>query len=151
MSMSVLSRGLVAALICTAGVQALPSAAMAQPAAAGDPNTFHQFQHASKCVVTLGFGGDCDQNAPVKRDRTKPTPVSGPAEIPSDPGHQFLHTGECVVTLGFLGHCDKDPPAPKVEKTAAQVAADDASTRHQFLHTGKCVVTFGFGGNCEKK
>jgi hypothetical protein len=147
MSMPVFSRILVAGLVCAAGV--LPSAAMAQAATADSPSTLQQFQHAGTCVVTLGFLGHCDKDAPPPKAEKKA--VVTPAVEDTSTRHQFLHTGECVVTLGFLGHCDKDAPAPKAEKTAVQAAADDASTRRQFIHTGKCLVTFGFGGGCDNK
>ncbi len=148
MSISVLSRSLLAGLVCTA----LPMAAMAQPAAGADtPSTLHQFEHAGECVVSLGFLGHCDKDAPPPKAAKAADPARVAAEEAST-RHQFMHAGECVVSLGFLGHCDKDASAPKAEKTAVLTpAAEDTGTRSQFLHTGKCLVTFGFGGNCDKK
>jgi hypothetical protein len=158
--MSVVRRSSMAALVCAglAFTHAAPAAARTQAVAAGapsgDPSTLRQFEHASKCVVTLGFGGDCDRNAPQPRAaKARVGSEAGAAAVPAadDPStrRRFLHASRCLVTVGFSPGCDKDAPAPKAQKSAA--LTDDTSTRHQFVHAGRCLVTLGFSGDCDKK
>lgn len=152
MSMSVLSRALLAGLVC-ASLGAVQARAQAGPS--GEPSTASQFRHASKCVLTLGFGGDCDKAAPTPKGAKATAPkgeanaVPTPAANDTSTRRRFLHASKCLVTVGLTSGCDKDAPAPKTEKSAA--ATEDTSTRHQFVRAGACVVTFGFSGDCDKK
>jgi hypothetical protein len=142
----------------------LGAAGAAQAQAAGsDANTGGRFMHAGKCVVTLGFAGNCDVDAasPKRADR----PAKAQTAADTSTRHRFVHASECVITVGFAGGCDKDPRPGSVPTTASAPsdavsppapskhadATPDTSTRHQFLHAGKCVVTLGFGGNCDNK
>lgn len=154
--MSVLSRVLVAGLACASLVQA----AHAQETASSGA----RLGHASKCLLTLGFGGDCDSKEPVsKADRekaaaAKTAAAKGPdgavvtkASADAKPGTraEFMHASKCVVTLGFGGGCDsKEPLAPGAQAEAA--AAPDTSTRGRFFHASKCIGTLGFGSGCDR-
>ena len=69
-------------------------------------STRHQFMRASKCVVSLGFAGNCDKNAPevAPAERRAEAAARGPDNSTAG---QFKHAGACVVSFGFLGDCDK--------------------------------------------
>lgn len=154
--MSVVSRTLLAGLICAA----MGAQAFAAPASDDPGSTKGRFFHASKCVVTLGFSGGCDkdeadakarQEAQAKRDE-RPEAVKIADEHSTR--HQFAHASECVVSFGFVGHCDKNaPPEPARAERAADGAPAplDDSTKGRFFHASKCVVTLGFGGRCDEK
>ena len=74
--------------------------------AVDDTSTRHQFVRASRCVVSLGFIGNCDKNEPesVARERKAAEAAAGPDT--STKG-RFFQAGKCVVSLGFVGDCDK--------------------------------------------
>jgi hypothetical protein len=149
--MTILSRVVLAGLACAS----LGAGAAQAQAAGSDANTGGRFMHAGKCVVTLGFAGECDKDTATPKKRAASTTVD------TSTRGRFVHASECVITVGFAGGCDKDVRSGSV--TAASAPSDtaapskradatpDTSTRHQFLHAGKCVVTLGFGGNCDNK
>jgi hypothetical protein len=77
-------------------------------------STKSQFFHASECVVSLGFVGPCDKNAPVAQaSATRPAgaaPAAAPAAPPAPDNStrsRFFHAGKCTITFGFGGGCDK--------------------------------------------
>ena len=134
-----------------------PTAAWAQGASASaadsaNGDTRGRFFHASKCVMSFGFGGGCDKDAaaPKREDRA----VETKASVDTSTRGQFFHASKCVVSLGFVGGCNKDAPAgsPSVASRPADAApaAPDTSTRGQFLHATKCLTTMGFGSGCNK-
>jgi hypothetical protein len=146
--MSVLSRVLIAGLACAS----LGAAAHAQETASSGA----RLGHASKCVLTLGFGGGCDSKEPVSKAEKSRQEAARRAEVtkasvetgPPSTRAEFLHASKCVATLGFGGGCDsKEPPAPSAERAEA---APDTSTRGRFFHASKCVVTLGFGNRCDR-
>jgi hypothetical protein len=162
--MSVVNRIVLAGLISAA----MGAQAVAAPTADDPGSTKGRLAHASKCVVTFGFGGGCDKDqadskqaaekqAAEKRAAQKPA-SDQPAAVTkvaddNSTRHQFAHASECVVSFGFFGHCDKNaPPEPPKTKTAdAAPAPLDESTKGRFFHASKCVVTLGFGGRCDEK
>jgi hypothetical protein len=156
--MSVVSRTLLAGLIC-AGMGAQ---AFAAPAADDPGSTKGRALHASKCVITLGFGGGCDKDQAESKvkEEAKAKAEERPAEVKiaddHSTRHQFAHASECVVSFGFVGHCDKNAPegsaaAAPVRQADAAPAALDNSTKGRFFHASKCVFTLGFGGRCDEK
>jgi hypothetical protein len=78
-------------------------------------STKSQFFHASECVVSLGFVGPCDKNAPVTQaSATRPAGAAPAAAAPAAPPapdnstrSRFFHAGKCTITFGFGGGCDK--------------------------------------------
>jgi hypothetical protein len=157
--MSVVSRVFLAGLICAA----VGGQAVAAPVADDPGSTKGRLAHASKCVVTLGFGGGCDKDqaeskaaaekaAAQKAEADKPAAATKVADDHSTKA-QFFHASECVVSFGFMGRCDKNAPPepPKAQGADAAPAALDSSTKGRFFHASKCVVTLGFGGRCDEK
>ncbi len=73
-----------------------------------ETSTRHQFARASECVVSLGFIGNCDKNAPEspKASATRHADTAPAAPDTSTAG-QFKRASRCVVTFGLLGDCDK--------------------------------------------
>jgi hypothetical protein len=77
---------------------------------ADDHSTRHQFARASKCVITFGFVGDCDKNAPegsAKAAAAEQRADAAPAALDNSTKGRFFHASKCVVTLGFGGRCDE--------------------------------------------
>lgn len=66
-------------------------------------STRSRLAHASKCVVSLGFIGGCDKDAPAAAQ------AGGRAEAAPDTSRrgQLLHASRCVVSFGFIGDCDR--------------------------------------------
>jgi hypothetical protein len=157
--MSVFSRVALAGVVCAAiGAQAVAAPTSDDPGSTGG-----RFAHASKCVVTLGFGGGCDKDqadskrvaAERKAAAEHPTEVTKAVDDHST-RHQFAHASECVVSFGFLGGCDKNAPegggkASATRSADAAPAPPDKSTGGQFKRASTCVVTFGFLGDCDRK
>ncbi len=77
--------------------------------AVDDHSTRHQFAHASECVVSFGFAGGCDGNAPSgsKASAADRRADAAPAAPDSSTRGQFKRAGACVISFGFLGDCDK--------------------------------------------
>jgi hypothetical protein len=158
--MSVVSRIFLAGLFCAAvGAQAF-----AAPTADDPGSTKGRALHASKCVITLGFGGGCDKDqaeTKVKAEakaKAEERPAAVKVADDHSTRHQFVNASECVVTLGFVGACDKDASGQPIQKAAAPARPADAgpapldgSTKGRFFHASKCVVTLGFGGRCDEK
>jgi hypothetical protein len=156
--MSVVDRIFLAGLVCAA----LGAQAVAAPTADDPGSTKGRLAHASKCVVTFGFGGGCDKDqADAKRQEQEKAEAKredrpAPTKVADDHStrHQLAHASECVVSFGFFGLCDKNAPP---EEPKAKAAADagpaplDNSTKGRFFHASKCVVTLGFGGRCDEK
>jgi hypothetical protein len=69
-------------------------------------STRHQFMRASKCVVSLGFVGNCDKNAPEVPASERRAEAAAAAPDTSTAG-QFKRASKCVLSLGFVGDCDK--------------------------------------------
>ena len=86
-------------------------AAGQQPAVtkvAEDTSTRHQFFRASKCVVSLGFVGNCDKSVPEsEQGATRHAEAAAPRESDSSTKGRFFQAGRCVMSLGFFGDCDK--------------------------------------------
>jgi hypothetical protein len=156
--MSVVSRVVLAGLIC-ASMVGVQIAAAAPPAADGQTgNTGGRFVHATKCITTLGFGEGCDKDAPVSKQEHEAKKAEKEAKVTkvssdTGTGRQFQHAAKCVGTLGFGAGCDKKQPYGTAEnqRVAAEPAEPDHSTRSQFFHATKCLGTMGFGGGCDKK
>jgi len=157
--MSVVSRVFVAGVLCAA----MGAQAFAAPVADDPGSTKGRLAHASKCVVTLGFGGGCDKDqadskvaaekaAAAKARAEQPATVTKVADDHSTKA-EFFHASECVVSFGFLGRCDKNAPpeAPKAQSADAGPPPLDTSTKGRFFHASKCVVTLGLGGRCDEK
>ena len=99
-------------------ITGLACASLATPVLAQEAGAPRQIQHAGKCLLTLGFGGGCDEKsvpsqAAVKAEKAKAA-ESGekPARVTkvvdnTTTRSQFMHAGKCVVSLGFAGDCDK--------------------------------------------
>jgi len=160
--MSVVSRMLLAALVCASAgiVQVAPTVANAQAAAkptdGAEGDTRGRFMHASKCVMTFGLTSGCDKDAPAPKAEQRKA-EAGPAAAPDNSTKsQFFRASRCVVSLGFAGNCDKNAPAgearaaPTAEAGRRAEAAPDTSTKGQFLKASRCVVSLGFAGNCDK-
>jgi len=87
--------------------------AAARPAAAAkaadDTSTRHQFMNASRCVVSLGFVGDCDKNAPPGSKASAPERHADatPAAPDNSTGGQLKRATACVVSFGFVGDCER--------------------------------------------
>jgi hypothetical protein len=161
--MSVVSRTLLAGLICAA----MGAQAFAAPASDDPGSTKGRFFHASKCVVTLGFSGGCDKDQADSKvaaekqaaEKAKAAQSGGVTKVADDHStrHQFARASKCVVTFGFVGDCDKNAPEGSAKASAAEQRADaapaalDNSTKGRFFHASKCVVTLGFGGRCDEK
>lgn len=73
---------------------------------ADNDSTRHQFMRASKCVVSLGFIGNCDKNAP-ERPAAGPRAEAAPAAPDNSTRSQLKRASTCVVSFGFLGDCDR--------------------------------------------
>jgi hypothetical protein len=75
---------------------------------ADDTSTRHQFVRASKCVMSLGFVGNCDKSVPesTQAQRHAEAAAAPPAPDTSTKG-RFFQASKCVASLGFLGDCDK--------------------------------------------
>jgi hypothetical protein len=59
-------------------------------------------------VVSFGFFGSCDKNAPVEPKASATHRAdSAPAAPDNSTGGQFKRAGACVISFGFLGDCDK--------------------------------------------
>jgi hypothetical protein len=157
--MPIFSRVALAGLVCAAmGAQAFAAPTSDDPGGTGG-----RLAHASKCVVTFGFGGGCDKDeADSKRVAAeRKEAAEHPAEVTKavddhSTRHQLAHASECVVSFGFFGSCDKNAPAGPAKASAtraaaAEPAAPDNSTAGQFKHASACVVSFGFLGDCNKK
>ena len=155
--MSVVSRIVLAGLACAS----LGGASVARAQASGGDNpsgdTRGRLMHASKCVMSFGFGGGCDKDAPAPQagDRgSKGADRAGVTRASDDNSTRarLFHASKCVTTFGFGRGCDKDAPAgpPSASGPGAE-GAPDTSTRGQLIHASKCVMTFGFGGGCDKK
>ena len=114
--MSVLSRVLMAGVVCA-------SLGIVQTASAQDTaSSGARLGHASKCVLTLGFGGGCDSKEPVsKAEKAKAAEAKAAASKGAD---------GAVMTKTSV---ETGPP----------------STRARFGHASKCVVTLGFGNRCD--
>jgi hypothetical protein len=88
-------------------VEAERKAAAEHPEAtkvADEHGTRHQFFRASKCVVSLGFVGDCDKNAP---ERSATRAEAGPRAPDSSVHGRFFQASRCVASFGLVGDCDK--------------------------------------------
>jgi hypothetical protein len=157
--MSFFSRVALAGVVCAAmGAQAFAAPTSDDPGGTGG-----RLAHASKCVVTFGFGGGCDKDqADSKRAAAeRKAAAEHPAEVTKavddhSTRHEFAHASECVVSFGFFGGCDKNAPeggskASATRRADAAPAAPDNSTGGQFKRASTCVVTFGFLGGCDKK
>lgn len=151
--MSVVSRIVLAGLVSAS--LGLAPAARAQ-ASGGDHargDTRGRFMHASKCVMSFGFGGGCDKDAPASKADRASNGADGAAVTKAADDNstraRFFHASKCVTTFGFGGGCDKDAPARPAGPRAE--AAPDTSTRGQLMHASKCVMSFGFAGGCDKK
>jgi len=84
-------------------------AAKAEVTQAEDHSTRGQFMNASRCVVSFGFAGNCDKNAPeggAKASATR-SAEAAPKEPDNSTSGQFKRAGACVLSFGFLGDCDK--------------------------------------------
>jgi hypothetical protein len=158
--MSVVRRVFLAGLISAA----MGAQAFAAPTADDPGSTKGRALHASKCVITLGFGGGCDKDQAETKAKAeaKAKADERPAEVKvadeHSTRHQFFNASECVVTLGFVGACEKDASGTPIKKAEAPVRPADAgpepldgSTKGRFFHASKCVVTLGFGGRCDEK
>ena len=66
-------------------------------------STRSRLAHASKCVVSLGFIGGCDKDAPAA---SQTGPRADAAPDTSRRG-QLARASKCVISFGFLGDCDK--------------------------------------------
>jgi hypothetical protein len=141
---------------------ALGAQAFAAPASDDPGSTRGRLAHASKCVVTFGFGGGCDKDqADSKRaakpaadrqaDGAKPSVVTGGDDPSASTRARFAHASKCVATLGLLSSCDKDAPAEAAKRADAAPAAPDNSTRGRFFQASRCVFSLGFVGDCDKK
>ena len=77
--------------------------------AVDDHSTRHQLAHASECVVSFGFAGGCDKNAPPssKASAAERRADAAPPAPDNSAGGQFKRAGACVISFGFLGDCDK--------------------------------------------
>jgi hypothetical protein len=150
--MSVVSRILLAGVVAVSlGVQAAPTVARAQGAADdASKGERDRLLHASKCVLTFGFG--CDSGAPPAKGGDKPADKGGAEVTKASDDHstraQVFHASKCVVSFGFAGGCDKDAPARP--SSAAAPAAPDTSTRGRLLHAARCVGSLGLIGDCDK-
>jgi hypothetical protein len=87
-------------------------AAAEHPAApvkvADDTSTRHQFVRASKCVMSLGFVGNCDKSVPESTQAQRRADAAAtPAAPDSSTKGRFFQAGKCVMSLGFIGDCDK--------------------------------------------
>jgi hypothetical protein len=71
-----------------------------------DNSTRHQFARASKCVVSLGFIGNCDRSVPESTARARREEAAAAGPDTSTKG-RFLQAGRCVASLGLIGDCDK--------------------------------------------
>lgn len=143
--MSAFSRVFLAGLACASLVNVQTASAAEGDNANGD--TRGRFFHAGKCVMSLGFGGGCDKDAPAPKGGERIE-----AKADTSTRGQFFHASKCVVSLGFVGGCDKDEVGGSASGSARKAdAAPDASTKGQFFHATKCVTTLGFGGGCDKK
>ena len=156
--MSIISRVVLAGVVCAA----MGAQAFAAPVGDDPGGTGGRALHASKCLLTLGFGGGCDKDeADSKRVAAeRKAAAEHPAEATKavddhSTRHQFAHASECVVSFGFLGSCDKNAPAESkasaTRRADAAPAAPDNSTAGQFKHASACVVSFGFVPGCDKK
>jgi hypothetical protein len=156
--MSIISRVALAGVACAA----MSAQAVAAPTSDDPGSTGGRLAHASKCVVTFGFGGGCDKDqADAKRVAAeRKAAAEHPVEVTRavddhSTRHQLAHASECVVTFGFVGSCDKNAPAESkasaTRRADAAPAAPDHSTAGQFKHASECVVSFGFLGGCDKK
>lgn len=74
--------------------------------AVDDNSTKHQFFRASKCVVSLGFAGDCDRSAPEGTAKAEAARRADAAPDTSTRG-RFFQAARCVGSLGLVGDCDK--------------------------------------------
>jgi hypothetical protein len=64
-----------------------------------------QLAHASKCVISFGFGGGCDKKAPYgTTENPKDAPRAGPDT--STQG-RFFQAAKCVTSFGLREGCDK--------------------------------------------
>lgn len=157
--MSVVSRVVLAGVVCAAMGAAMGAQAFAA-APGDDPGTTRgRFFHAGKCVVTLGFSGGCDKDeadskrVAAERKAAAEHPVEA-TRVADDNStrHQFVRASKCVVSLGFIGDCDKNAPEGSAARRAAAGPAEpDTSTRGRFFQASKCVVSLGFIGDCDKK
>jgi hypothetical protein len=155
--MPVVSRIILAGLVCASlgGVSVARAQASGADNASGD--TRGRLMHASKCVMSFGFGGGCDKDAPASKagDRGSKGADGAVVTRASDDNStraRFFHASKCVTTFGFGSGCDKDAPAgPRSASGPRAEAAPDTSTRGQLMHASKCVMSFGFLGDCEKK
>jgi hypothetical protein len=139
-------------------VAGVACASLATPVLAQDAGAPRQIQHAGKCLLTLGFGGGCDEKvvpsqSAAKAKAAERTASSEPAKVTkvvdnTSTRSQFMHAGKCVVSLGFAGHCD-EKLAPATVETGPR--AEDNSRLGQMKHAGACVISMGFVGDCDKK
>ncbi len=74
---------------------------------ADDHSTKTQFFHASECVVSFGFMGRCDKNAPPEEPKAQRAADAGPEPLDSSTKGRFFHASKCVFTLGFGSRCDE--------------------------------------------
>ena len=74
---------------------------------AEDNSTKHQFFRASKCVVSLGFVGDCDKDAPAGSPKAARHADAVPAAPDTSTKGRFFQASRCVASLGLVGDCDK--------------------------------------------
>jgi hypothetical protein len=74
---------------------------------ADDHSTRHQFAHASECVVSFGFVGHCDKNAPEEPPKAQRAADAAPEPLDTSTHGRFFHASKCVITLGFGGRCDE--------------------------------------------
>jgi hypothetical protein len=141
---------------------ALGAQAFAAPASDDPGSTRGRLAHASKCVMTFGFGGGCDKDQADSRraekkaaerpaEVTKASVVTGGDDPNASTRARFAHASKCVMSLGLLGSCDKDAPAEAARRAEAGPAAPDNSTRGRFFQASRCVASFGLVGDCDKK
>ena len=132
--------------------------AVAAPVGDDPGSTRGRLAHASKCVITFGFGGGCDkdQAGSKREDKAESKAEDRPAatKVADDHStrHQFAHASECVMSFGFVGGCDKNAPEGSAASRRADAApAPDNSTSGRFKRASACVLSFGFAGDCDKK
>lgn len=69
--------------------------------------TRNRFLHASKCVVSLGFAGHCDKEAPAAPARHADAAPAAPAAPDASTKGRLFQAAKCVTSFGLLGDCDK--------------------------------------------
>jgi hypothetical protein len=78
--------------------------------AVDEHSTRHQLAHASECVVSFGFFGGCDKDAPSAGSAAAASSRhedAAPRAPDTSTAGQFKRASGCVVTFGLLGDCDK--------------------------------------------